>query len=95
MEALEETDLLILDDLFLEESDMKSVTDLLEILTHRAAAGSSIIIASQLQPEEWHRRIDTKISADALLDRVIHNAYNVEINGPNMREYYAMVKDLD
>jgi DNA replication protein DnaC len=95
MEVLEETDLLILDDLFLEESDMVNVTDLLEIITHREATGASIIIASQLQPEEWHLRIDTKIIADALLDRMVHNAYKIEIDGPNMREYYAKVPDTD
>jgi DNA replication protein DnaC len=95
IEVLEETDLLILDDLFLEESDMVNVTDLLEIITHREAAGASIMIASQLQPEEWHLRIDTKIIADALLDRIVHNAYKIEIDGPNMREYYTKIPNTD
>lgn len=95
MEVFEETDLLILDDLFLEESDMTAVTDLLEIITHREAAGASVVIASQLQPEEWHLRIDTKIIADALLDRIVNNAYKIEIDGPNMREYHASLPSLD
>jgi DNA replication protein DnaC len=87
MEKFEETGLLILDDLFLEESNMVNVTDLLEIVTHRVDSGASIAIASQLMPEQWHLRIDTKIIADALLDRVVHNSYKIEIDGPNMREY--------
>jgi DNA replication protein DnaC len=95
MEVFEETDLLILDDLFLEESDMVGVTDLLEIITHREAAGAPVVIASQLQPEEWHLRIDTKIVADALLDRIVHNAYKIEIDGPNMREYHASLPSAD
>jgi DNA replication protein DnaC len=89
LETFEETGLLILDDLFLEESNMVNVTDLLEIFTHRADSKASIMIASQLTPAEWHLRIDTKIIADALLDRVAHNSYKIEIEGPNMREYCA------
>jgi len=89
MEEFEESHLLILDDLFLEDSDMKNVTALLEVITHRADAKASIIIASQLTPEQWHLRIDTKIIADALLDRLVHNSYTIEIDGPNMREYCA------
>ena len=89
MEAFEETSLLILDDLFLEESSMANVTDLLEIVTHRADAKASIVIASQLEPEQWHLRIDTKIIADALLDRLVHNSYKIDLKGPNMREYCA------
>ncbi|MCL1896819.1 MAG: ATP-binding protein [Clostridiales bacterium] len=87
MEEFEDSHLLILDDLFLEDSDMKNVTDLLEVITHRADAKASIVIASQLMPEQWHLRIDTKIIADALLDRLVHNSYTIEIDGPNMREY--------
>jgi len=89
MEEFEESHLLILDDLFLEDSDMRNVTDLLEVITHRADAKASIVIASQLTPEQWHLRIDTKIIADALLDRLVHNSYTIEIDGPNMREYCA------
>jgi DNA replication protein DnaC len=91
METFEETGLLILDDLFLEESNATNVTDLLEIITHRVDAKASIIIASQLEPEQWHLRIDTKIIADALLDRLVHNSHNIEIDGPNMREYHALL----
>jgi DNA replication protein DnaC len=89
LDEFEESHLLILDDLFLEDCDMKNVTDLLEVITHRADAKASIVIASQLTPEQWHLRIDTKIIADALLDRLVHNSYTIEIDGPNMREYCA------
>jgi DNA replication protein DnaC len=87
LEEFEEAHLLILDDLFLEDCDMRNVTDLLEVITHRADAKASIVIASQLTPEQWHLRIDTKIIADSLLDRLVHNSYTIEIGGPNMREY--------
>jgi len=88
MDAFSSVDLLVLDDLFLTETPMQAVTDLLEIVESRIGKGS-LLIASQLTPEEWHLRIDTKIIADALLDRIVHNSHVIEIVGPNMREYFA------
>lgn len=88
MEALQSVELLILDDLFLSETSMTNTTDLFEIIESRIGKGS-LVLASQLTPEEWHLRIDTKIIADALLDRVVHSSYVIKIDGPNMREYYA------
>jgi len=93
--ALEEVGLLIIDDLFLEEADMTSTTDLFEILAHRDGKKMAVMLASQLQPEQWHLRIETKIIADALLDRVVHNAYKVEIEGPNMREHFSSLAKID
>jgi DNA replication protein DnaC len=92
--AFEDVDLLVIDDLFLEESDMVSTTDLFEIIAHRDGAKRPLILASQLQPQEWHLRIDTKIIADALLDRVVHNSHRIDIEGPNMREYLASQSKL-
>jgi len=91
MEAFSSVDLLILDDLFLSEMSMVNTTDLFEIIESRMGKGS-LVIASQLTPEEWHLRIDTKIIADALLDRVIHSSYVMKIEGPNMREHYSTKK---
>jgi DNA replication protein DnaC len=91
IDAFVSVDLLVLDDLFLSEMSMVSTTDLFEIIESRMGKGS-LVIASQLTPEEWHLRIDTKIIADALLDRVVHNSYLVKIEGPNMREYYSTKK---
>jgi DNA replication protein DnaC len=92
--AFEDVDLLIIDDLFLEDSDMVATTDLFEIIAHRDGARRPLILASQLQPQEWHLRIDTKIIADALLDRIVHNSYRIDIEGPNMREYFSSQSKL-
>jgi len=92
MEVFATLDLLIIDDLFLSEKSMLNTTVLLEIIEARMGKGS-LVIASQLTSEEWYLRIDTKITADALLDRVIHNSYLIRIEGPNMREYYSLEKD--
>lgn len=86
MDSFKAVDLLVLDDLFLTETPMQAIADLLEIIEARIGKGS-LILASQLTPEEWHLRIDTKIVADALLDRMVHNSYIIEITGPNMREH--------
>jgi DNA replication protein DnaC len=94
LSTFEEVDLLIIDDLFLEESDMVATTDLFEVIAHRDGAKRPLILASQLQPQEWHLRIDTKIIADALLDRVVHNSYRIDIEGPNMREHFASKSKL-
>ena len=94
IQEMQETTLLILDDLFLEEASMITTTDLFEIIAYREAARLPIIIASQLSYEQWHLRIDTKVIADALLDRVVHNSYTINIEGPNMREYFAAKKAL-
>jgi DNA replication protein DnaC len=94
-DVFEGTDLLIIDDLFLEGSSTANAVDLLEVFTHRADSRSSIMLASQLSPPEWHLRIDTQIIGDALLDRVIHNSYMMEIDGPNMREYCASLSMSD
>jgi DNA replication protein DnaC len=88
-DAFASTDLLILDDLFLTDTPMGAVSDLLQIVEKRIGKGS-LIIASQLAPEEWHLRIDTKIVADALLDRIVHNSHLIEIVGPNMRAHCTM-----
>jgi DNA replication protein DnaC len=88
MDALKAIDLLVIDDLFLQESTMPNITDLFEIIEARMGRAPAVI-ASQLTPEEWHLRIDTKIIADALLDRIVHNSYRIDIEGPNMRKHFA------
>jgi DNA replication protein DnaC len=88
MERYTDVELLIIDDLFLADTSMRNITDLLEIFESRNGR-SSMILASQLPPEEWHLRIETKIIADSILDRIAHNSYVIQIEGPNMREHFA------
>ncbi|NCP60129.1 MAG: ATP-binding protein, partial [Flavobacteriales bacterium] len=46
----------------------------------------SIIIASQLPVEAWHEVIGEQTIADAILDRLVHNAHRIEIKGESMRK---------
>lgn len=78
-------DLLILDDWGLCPIDQESARDLFEILEERSGRGSSIII-SQQPIANWHDLIVAPTIADAILDRLIHNAYRLEMKGESMRK---------
>ena len=72
--------LLVLDDFGLEQLTTEARRDLLEIVEQRYDV-SSTIIASQLDVKHWHDVIGEPTLADAILDRVVHNAYELKING--------------
>lgn len=59
--------------------------DLLEILDDRYKKRSTII-TSQLPVSHWHEHLQDKTLADAILDRLIHNAIRFELKGDNMRK---------
>ena len=59
--------------------------DLLEILDDRYG-NRSTIITSQLQVEDWHTSIGDPILADAILDRLVHNAHKLNLSGDSIRK---------
>src|SRR5665647_2532188 len=77
-------DLLILDDWGLEPLDAAARHDLLEILEERYGRRSTMI-TSQLPLDKWHEIIGDPTYADAILDRLIHNAHRIELAGESMR----------
>ena len=77
--------LIVLDDFALSPLTDEQRRDLLEILEHRYEA-SSTIIASQLPLDHWHDVIGDPTIADAILDRVIHNAHPLNLKGESMRK---------
>jgi DNA replication protein DnaC len=77
--------LIVLDDFALSPLTDEQRRDLLEILEHRYES-SSTIIASQLPLENWHDVIGDPTIADAILDRVIHNAHPLNLKGESMRK---------
>jgi DNA replication protein DnaC len=85
IEKIERQDLLILDDFGLAPLDSRNRLDLLEILDDRHGK-SSTIITSQLPIEKWHDVIADQTIADAILDRVVHNAHRLELKGPSLRK---------
>ena len=78
------TDLLVLDDWGLAPLGPTERRDLLEILEDRYGARSTIV-ASQLPVESWYEVIGDPTLADAILDRLVHNAYTMAMEGDSMR----------
>ena len=62
--------------------------DLLEIVEDRYDA-RSILITSQLPVDQWYDIIGNPTLADAILDRVVHNAYRIELTGDSLRKRRA------
>ncbi len=81
-------DLLVLDDFGLSPISEEIKHDLLEIIDDRFDRRSTII-TSQLPVDQWHRYLDDPTLADAILDRVVHNAYRLELQGESMRRKKA------
>jgi DNA replication protein DnaC len=85
LSSLKKCDLLIIDDWGLSQISHADSRDILEVIEERNNSGSTLI-SSQLPVEAWHAMFEDPTIADAILDRIIHNAYTVEIDGPSMRE---------
>ena len=65
--------------------DLGSGRDLLEIIEDRYDKGS-LIITSQVPVDRWHDMIGIPTLADAILDRIVHNAYRVDLSGESLRK---------
>jgi DNA replication protein DnaC len=86
MKAWAKIDLLILDDWGLEPPSATDCKDLLEILDDRYDARSTLI-TSQLPIEHWHTYLGSNPTiADAILDRLLHNAHKILLKGESMRK---------
>jgi DNA replication protein DnaC len=82
--ALGGVQLLILDDWGLEPLDAQARHDLLEILEERYGRRSTIV-TSQLPVDSWHQIIGNPTYADAILDRLVHNAPRLNLTGDSLR----------
>ncbi|SOB75314.1 DNA replication protein DnaC [Marinobacter sp. LV10R510-11A] len=82
---LAKVDVLILDDWGLMKLSAENRRDLLEVLEDRYGRRSTIA-TSQLPIEEWHDVIGDATLADAILDRLVHNAYKINLRGESMRK---------
>jgi DNA replication protein DnaC len=82
---LAKTEVLLLDDWGLAILQDGARRDLLEILEDRHGRGSTVV-CSQVPIKKWHDTVGDPTIADAILDRLIHNAHKIELKGPSMRE---------
>ena len=83
--GLGKVQVLILDDWGLTKLTAENRRDLLEVLEERHGR-SSTIATSQLPIEKWHDAIGDPTLADAILDRLVHNAYKINLRGESMRK---------
>lgn len=83
--SLAKVDLLMLDDFGLAPLSETTRRDLLEILDDRYDKKSTLI-TSQLPVEQWHAYLGDPTLADAILDRLVHNSYRLNLTGESMRK---------
>ena len=82
---LAKTDLLVLDDWALQPLETEQCRDLLEILDDRHNRRSTLV-TSQWPLAQWHEALGQPTLADAILDRLVHNAYKLTLSGESMRK---------
>jgi DNA replication protein DnaC len=87
-------DLLILDDWGLTPMTDPQRRDLLELMEDRYGLKSTII-TSQLPVTAWHEAIGDPTLADAILDRIVHNAHKIEMKGESMRKNSKTLTKVD
>jgi DNA replication protein DnaC len=85
LKAIANLDVLIIDDWGLEPLNAATRNDLMEIMDDRYEQSATIII-SQLPTEQWYETIGDNTLADAILDRLMHNAHRINLKGESMRK---------
>lgn len=83
-------DVLVLDDWGMHPLGDGQRRDLLEIMEDRYGCRSTVV-TSQLPTDTWHDAIGDATLADALLDRLVHNAYQLKLKGESRRKHNALV----
>jgi DNA replication protein DnaC len=93
LSQLAKIDLLILDDWGLVTPDIERRQDLLEILDDRYQKKSTIV-TSQIPTTHWYEHLNDATLADAILDRLLHNAIRLELKGESMRKNQNALQNI-
>jgi DNA replication protein DnaC len=88
LRSLAKVQLLLIDDFAIVPLSDQNKRDLLEILEDRYNKAATII-TSQIETKHWHAYLDDPTLADAILDRLVHNAHHLHIDGPSIRKLKA------
>ncbi|MFL7867253.1 MAG: IS21-like element helper ATPase IstB [Anaerolineales bacterium] len=88
LRSLAKTKLLILDDWMRDTITIQNAQDILEVLDDRFGHAATLI-ASQVPVADWHLRIPDPTLADAILDRIVHSAYRIQLEGESQRKLRA------
>lgn len=86
MRDLIKPDLLILDDFGMKQMDLGMTQDFLEIIEERYQHKRAVALSAQLPVKEWPSVFKDATIADAVLDRIVHNAYRFDLKGPSRRQ---------
>jgi len=86
--AIAKVELVVIDDFAIAPIGPRERTDLLELLDDRVGSRSTLI-TSQLPIENWHEYIGDPTLADAILDRLVHSAHKIHLEGESMRKRAA------
>jgi DNA replication protein DnaC len=93
LERLARLDLLAIDDWLLAPLRDPERRDLVEVIEDRSERASTLI-ASQLSAKDWHAGIGDPNLADAICDRLLHNAHRLDLKGPSMRRTKTAPKNM-
>jgi DNA replication protein DnaC len=94
LQALAKLDCLMIDDWGLEPLKAAQRNDLMEIMDDRHESSSTIMI-SQLPTDQWYQSIGDNTLADAILDRLMHNAHRIKLKGESMRKLQSDLTDRE
>jgi DNA replication protein DnaC len=92
LKELASIELLIMDDWGLEPLNAANRNDLMEIMDDRYGKSATIMI-SQLPTDQWYQAIGDNTLADAILDRLMHNAHRINLKGESMRKTHHSLID--
>ena len=92
MKGLSRIDVLILDDWGIVKLTDEQRKEFLEVMEDRYELKSTII-TSQIPVKNWHDVIGDSTIADAILDRIVHNSYRIELDGESMRKKDTKVEE--
>ena len=87
MNQLAKTELVILDDWGIQKMTTPQRNDLMEVIEDRHGLRATLI-AGQLPVEHWHEYIGEATLADAILDRLLHNAHRLPLKGESLRKHH-------
>lgn len=88
LQQLNKFDLLIIDDWGIDTLNKRAQNDLLELIVNRLD-NRSIIFTSQFPMISWHAAFNDKTVADAIMDRILHSSYVLELSGESLRSAKA------
>ncbi|HRZ76549.1 MAG TPA: ATP-binding protein, partial [Bacteroidales bacterium] len=94
MNKIEKLDLLLLDDFALQPFDAFARSTLMEMVEDRHGKKSTVV-ASQIPVALWHSMIGEETVADAIMDRLVHDAHRLALMGESLRKRRKMVAETD